>query len=110
MARLTRSNVAYDLNISPHKLEMEYKDETIIYVFSSNLYKEKFLQQLDSNRLSINQSLSKRFGFEIVNDKLADLKLYTVIEKRGFLMYRGQDKVECLNTIILDGNQMISKS
>ena len=107
MAKLTRSNVAYDLNISPHKLTVDYKDEDITYIFSSELYKQKFIDRLEDNRNLINTSLSNRFGFTIINNKLSDLKLYLTIEKRGFLIYKGQVKVECLKDIILDGNQMI---
>ena len=110
MAKLTRSNVAHDLNISPHKVKLDYRYEDITYVFSSELYKTKFLEKLAENRRSINISLSNRFGFHICNDLLSDLKLYTTIEKRGFLLYKGQVKVECLNNIILDGSQMIAES
>ena len=84
MVSLTRRGVAYDLNISPHKLEVPYNGDTIVYVFSSELYKKKFYDQFLDNREQISASLSKRFGFEIQNDMLCDLKLYTTIEKRGF--------------------------
>lgn len=107
MARLTRSAVAYDLNISPHEMNVEYGDCVITYVFSSDLYRRKFIEKLEENRESINTSLSNRFGFKIVCNKVADLKLYTTVEKRGFLLYKGQDKVECLNDITLSGEQMM---
>ncbi len=110
MAKLTRSNIAYDLNLSPHKIKLDYRDCDITYVFSSELYKTKFLEKLAGNRANINISLSNRFGFVIVNDILSDLKLYTTIEKRGFLIYKGLVKVECLNNITLDGSQLIIKS
>lgn len=110
MAKLTRSNIAYDLNHSPHQLSLNYDEYGITYVFSSELYKNKFLEKLSSNRENINISLSNRFGFVIVNDILSDLKLYTTIEKRGFLIYKGLVKVECLNNITLDGSQLIIKS
>lgn len=107
MSRLTRSNIAYDLNISPHEINVTYPDEVITYVFSSDLYRLKFSNKLSEHRETIKESLSNRFGFTVVNDKLADLKLYTTIEKRGFLIYKGQVKVECLNDITLSGEQMI---
>lgn len=68
------------------------------------------MEKLAGNRANINISLTNRFGFTIVNDILSDLKLYTTIEKRGFLIYKGQVKVECLNNIILDGSQLTIKS
>ena len=110
MANLTRSNIAYDFNISPHKLEVVYSDEVITYVFSSELYRQKFNDRLETHREKISESLSNRFGFLIENNKLADLKLYTTIEKRGFLIYKGQVKVECLSSITLDGNHLITTS
>lgn len=110
MANLTRSNIAYDLNISPHKLEVVYPDEVLTYVFSSDLYRQKFNDKIESHRDKISESLTNRFGFTIENNKLADLKLYTTIEKRGFLIYKGQVKVECLSSITLDGNHLIMQS
>ena len=110
MSKLTRSKVAYDLNMSPHKAKLDYRNEDITYVFSSELYKTKFLEKLAENRRIINMSLTNRFGFHICDELLSDRKLYTIIEKRGFLIYKGQVKVECLNNITLDGNQMIIKS
>ena len=110
MASLTRSNIAYDFNISPHKLEVTYSDEVITYVFSSELYRQKFIDKVADHRQKISESLTNRFGFTIENNKLADLKLYTTIEKRGFLLYKGQVKVECLSSITLDGNHLIMQS
>lgn len=110
MSKLTRSKVAYDLNISPHKLDMEYDGEIVTFVFSSNLYKEKFLAKLEMNRSEVSEALSKRYGCTVINNTLADLKLYKTIEKRGFLLYKEQVKVECLSNITLDGNRMIIKS
>lgn len=108
---LTRSNVAYNLSISPHKNTIEYDDDSMCYVFSSDLYKRKFMEKIEENRKTISDSLSNRFGFRIVNNKLADIKLYTTIEKRGFLLYNSKgEKIECLNNITLDGVNLTSKS
>ena len=107
MAKLTRDNIAYDFNISPHKHTVYYEDEDITYIFSSNLYKENFKKRLSDNREVINTSLSKRFGVNIINNKIADLRLYQNIEKRGFLLYKGQVKIECLRDITLNGRKMM---
>ena len=108
---LTRSKIAYDLNISPHFEEVHYKDGTILkYVFSSNLYKRNFAKKLEEHRETINNSLSNRFGFLVRYEKLADLKLYTSIEKRGFLIYQDGEKIECLDSLTLDGNNLMSKN
>lgn len=108
MSSLTKSKIAYDLNISPHRVEVEYPSGDIVtFIFSSALYRGKFIERLEEHRREINSSLSKRFGFDIVQNKLSDLKLYITIEKRGFLLYKGPVKIECLNDIILDGNKMM---
>lgn len=108
---LTRNNIAYDLNISPHKINMVYEKHNITYVFSSELYVKKFFEKVENNRNNINESLSNRFGFNILNELLCDIKLYITIEKRGFLMFIDGEKVTCLNDITLDGQKlMIRKS
>lgn len=109
MSGLTRSKIAYDLTISPHKVIVAYESFKLVYVFSSGLYKRNFKDKLQSNREKINHSISNRFGFSIKNDILSDLKLYTTIEKRGFLIYKDKEKIECLNNIVLDGNNLIMK-
>ena len=107
---LTRSGIAYDLNISPHIHEIDYKDNKIKYIFSSNLYKEKFIEKLEENRKQISEGLSKRYGFKIMNHIISDLKLYSKIEKRGFLIEANEERYECLNIIVLDGLNQIVKN
>ena len=109
MGKLTRGGIAYNLEVSPYKYEVEYPDEMITFIFSSEVYRRKFIEKYDKNRDVINNSLSNRFGFSVKTNKLADLKLYTSIEKRGFLIYKGKVKIECLNEIILIGNQMMKR-
>lgn len=103
---LTRSKIAYDLNISPHVSIVSYDHTELKFVFSSALYQRNFSAKLEEHRKKINDSLSNRFGFEVRNDVLADLRLYLTIEKRGFLIYQDGKKFECLNTLILDGQNL----
>ena len=108
---LTRNNVAYNLNESPHRLEVPYDDQqALIYVFSSEFYKTNFYNRFLDNREKISESLSKRFGFRVQNDLLSDLKLYTSIEKRGFLIIKGEDKIVCQENITLDGALLMKQS
>lgn len=108
--QLTRSGVAYDLKLSPHRRKIEYTENvSLIFVFSSGLYKTKFEEKLIENRQKINGSLSKRFGFEIRNDVLCDLKLYTSIEKRGFLIEGKKEGFECLSSLKLDGKSLTAR-
>lgn len=110
MAKLTRSGVAHDLTISPHLSIVNYgKGDELTFVFSSELYVKKFETKLEENRDKINNSLSQRFGFDIKLDKLADIKLYEKTETRGFLIL-GKEEYKCLNTIKLDGKNLILTS
>lgn len=109
MAGLTRSNIAYDLNVSPHDYKIVYGDDVLHFMFSSELYKNNFIKKLEEHRTKINRSLSNRFGFTIRNDRLADIKLYLTIEKRGFLIYQNGIKMPCLNNLVLDGETLIVK-
>ena len=107
---LTRNNVAYNLNESPHRLEVPYDQQSVIYVFSSEFYKTNFYNRFLDNREKISESLSKRFGFRVQNDLLSDLKLYTCIEKRGFLIFKDEDKIACQENITLDGALLTKQS
>lgn len=106
---LTRSGIAYDLTISPYSLVVDYQDESLEYIFSSQRYKDIFYKKFIDNRININESLSNRFGFRIENDKLADLKLYSMTEKRGFLI-KGKEEYKCLDTIELIGVNLIHRN
>lgn len=109
---LTRNGIAYDLTVSPYKTVVFYnnKKDSIIYTFSSNLNKERFLEKLSENRNYINGSLTKRFNIQIVCNKLCDIKLYSSVEKRGFLIETEEREFKCLNTIKLDGMNLIQES
>lgn len=107
---LTRNGVAYNLRLSPYEYLINYSNgENIKYKFSSLLYKDKFIEKIDGNRETISKSLSKRFGIDLCNDVLCDLKLYSSIEKRGFLIETKEGYYSCLNTIKLDGQNKIQK-
>lgn len=104
MKGLTRkAQVAHDLHISPYREAIPYTVGEITFVFSSDLYRRKFLQRLQANRAEIENSLSKRFGFRIVANEAADLRLYTQIEKRGFLIQVNGVNVVCQEDLVLAG-------
>lgn len=110
MAQLTRSKIAYDLSISPHRLSINYGESSLEYVFSSELYKNKFLEKKKHHREQISNSLTKRFGVRVELPILADVKLYTTIEKRGFLLYGNGVEVRCQDKIILNGERVTLKN
>lgn len=118
-ARMSRRKIAYDLKTSPYYTELYYvnlgkfkitevnEGTKICFVFSSERYLKKFTDELQENRLKISESLSNRFKYSIKCNLLADLKLYIDIEKRGFLLLVNGEKVDCLENITLDGNNLI---
>lgn len=110
MAQLTRSNIAYDLSISPHRLSIDYGENSLEYVFSSKLYKRKFLEKAYDHREQISKSLTKRFGVAVDYPILADIRLYTTIEKRGFLLVQNGVEVQCPDRITLNGERVTLKN
>ena len=109
MAKLTRSGIAYNLEDSPHATTVDYPDAQITYVFSSDLYKRLFLERLEKNREDINTSLTNRFGFSICNNILSDIKLYLVVEKRGFLIFADGNQIDSPDQLTLQGDTIIKK-
>lgn len=110
MSKLTRHGIAHDLNISPYEYTVSYgNDNELTFIFSSELYKTKFDEKLDSYRAKVSHSLSKRFGFKIINNMLADIKLYSITETRGFLI-KGKEDYSCQNTIELIGENLTQTS
>lgn len=105
---LTRRGVTYDLENTPYVYKVQYSSEVYEFKFSSKLYLEKFMNKSFENRKQVNESLTKRFGFAIVNNLLADIKLYATIEKRGFLIANRNRRFNCLNNIRLDGQNLIT--
>lgn len=108
--QLTRGGVCYDLKVSPFDFKVSYGDEEIRYVFSSEYNRSVFRERIENNRNVYNDSLSKRFKIDIVLNKLCDVKLYSNIEKRGFLIETSKERFECLSIIRLDGNKLIPKN
>lgn len=108
---LTRGGVAYNLQITPFVYTIEYDDAEILsFKFSSNYNMHRFKEKIQENRKKINTSLSNRFGFSITNNKICDIKLYSMIEKRGFLIENKGVSYKCLNNIKLNGKNKISKT
>lgn len=107
---LTRRGVTYDLESTPYVYKVQYGSEVYEFKFSSKLYLEKFMNKSFEHRILVNESLTKRFGFTIENNLLADVKLYATIEKRGFLIANQNRRFHCLNNIRLDGLNLTIKN
>ena len=113
---LTRSGVAYNLHVSPHKLEVNYGKSCLLYIFSSDFYKRKFEEKMEENRKITSEKMSKRYKFTIYNNIISDLTLYSNWEKKGFLIkikkegFDKWEKVERIDHIILDGEIVMKKN
>lgn len=77
---LTRNGVCYDLPNSPYTFEWR----GIVWFFSSNAHRSKFIHGVRDRELWLDDSLSRRFRCTIHLPIVADVQLYTQIEKRGF--------------------------
>lgn len=111
MAKLTRDGICYDLPNSPYFLKVQYQDNKyVIYKFSSTKNLEKFKNKLEENREKINDSLSKRFKFEIVINFICDVTLYKNVESRGFSIFSNGVLIECLENLKLSGVEVMKKN
>lgn len=108
--KLTRGGISNNLHETPFTKKVLYAcNNYLIFCFSSQYYLNKFNDNLEDNRNKIHTSLSKRFGYEIKNEVLCDIRLYSSIEKRGFLIKNHKEGFECLESIILDGKRATTK-
>lgn len=104
---LTRAGVCYDLTKTPYEVIIRYSTNELKFKFSSEYNLNNFNSKLEENRDRLTESFTKRFGFSVSNDLLADLKLYEKIEKRGFLIESKEGLIKCIQDISLLGMEMI---
>lgn len=102
---MTRRGVFYDLSESCFNITVN----GFVLFFSSIYNLRRFKSKISDNRNFINTSLSKRFNFCIKLDEIAMIKTYTLIEKRGFLIYNSitGEWYTCLSEIKLNGGNLI---
>lgn len=76
----------------------------VLYFFSTELHRGKFIRNLENNRTMVKDRLLKRYRINIESNYLADLYLYRTIENRGFFIIT-KDGVEytCPEMVKLDG-------
>ena len=110
MAKLSRGGVAYDLSLSPFKVELNYGEEKITFKFSSELNVGRFENKIKEHRENITKSLSNRFNIGIDIPVISDIVLYSKVEKRGFLVVINGEECKCQNIIKLTGVKKIQKN
>ena len=109
--KLTKGGITRNFQETPFTKKINYGgNNCMTYCFSSKTYLNKFIDRLEDNREKISLSLSNRFGVEVKNDVLCDIKLYSSIEKRGFLIKSHKEGFECPESIILDGKRATLKN
>lgn len=107
---LSRNGIAYKFDTSPYELKVRYHDFNLIFRFSSENNIKKFLTKQDSNREKLQISLTKRFKINLSLDLIADLKLYSQVETRGFLILSKDMRFECLEEVVFDGQNLTKKN
>jgi hypothetical protein len=98
---LTKNGICYDLKNSPYFCFVGFYK----FFFSSPAHLNRFKVGLETNRDWLNDSMTRRFKFEMQMDLLADFSLYRKIETRGFLIINESTGVayECPESIEFRG-------
>ena len=98
---LTKNGICYDLKNSPYFCSVGFHR----FVFSSPAHLVKFRKGLEANREWLNDSMTRRFKFNMSLDMLADFSLYRKTETRGFLIINESTGVayECAENIEFRG-------
>lgn len=98
---LTKNGICYDLKNSPYFCYTDF----FTFFFSSPAHLTKFRRELEANRDWLNDSMTRRFKFNMSLDMLADFSLYRKIETRGFLIINELTGVayECPESIEFHG-------
>lgn len=80
---LTTRGIYLDLHYS----EYNYQYGDYILVFSSSLNLKRFTDRIDSYIVAEKLKFENTYKCKLNNDDIFVLKLYKIIEKRGFLIY-----------------------
>lgn len=82
-ATQAKSHVSYDLSNEDYTSDWE----EYTFYFSTMAHKEKFDADMQTRIDWLNDSLSRRFHYEVHADALAVFQLYKMIEGRGFKVH-----------------------
>lgn len=94
---LTKRGISTDLKTSPYTFTFD----DMLFHFSSRFYLNKFAKlaknEIDRFNIKTNSIYKDKFHLEMQN--LALIRLYAIIEKRGFFIKIRGDSVTCLNNV-----------
>ena len=102
----TKNGIYLDLKESEYKLN--YKG--LIYYFSSELYLNKFKNNVKQFIIEETAKLKAKYKINIYLDTMLTLSFYKKIEKRGFrVVYKENEKTIELTQDVLIANQILMK-
>lgn len=79
---ISKNGVCYTLPDSPYT----YEWRGMVYFFSSEPHRAKFIREVRKREEWLDDSLSRRFKCSVHLPILADVQLYAQVETRGFLI------------------------
>lgn len=93
----TKRGIYHDIRESDYTVTIG----TTIFYFTSELYRDKFEMLYQEETERFNQALNNVYknNFDIVGDILAWIRLYCLIEKRGFYLQVNGVDVHCLEDL-----------
>ena len=77
-----------------YESEYHYKFKRFEFVFSSKLYINNFIKQLENYVYIENEKIRAKYQIELEANEYLALSLYKKIEKRGFLVYYNDEEID----------------
>lgn len=77
-----------------YESEYHYKYKRFLFVFSSKLYINNFINQLEKYVDLESKKLIAKYNVELESSEYLALSLYKKIEKRGFLVYYNDEEID----------------
>lgn len=78
---MTKDGIEYNFDKTPYETTKKYNGCVLTFKFSSEFYRNKFV--ILSKEPCVNKKM-KMLGISYDETLLKDIKLYSIIEKRGF--------------------------
>lgn len=77
-----------------YESEYHYNFKRFKFIFSSKLYINNFVKQLENYICIENNKLGAKYSIELEASEYLALSLYKKIEKRGFLVYYNDEEID----------------
>lgn len=95
----SRNGIYYNLSESDYRVSFD----GVVAYFSSPVTQNKYYQKRLEHRKEFNIYYSSKLGLQVDFGLLADIILYSKMEKRGFRLVMNGGEYRCLNSITLGG-------